>query len=89
MTGLDDPREIRRYSERRLRNYRSSNFPDKPPPIKKKPMPEPEAKSSEKIRTKRKRSPEVIAVEIDEQVSPLNLEVNKRRGLIGIFSFDF
>jgi hypothetical protein len=30
LAGLEDLKEIRRYSERRLRNYRSSNFPDKP-----------------------------------------------------------
>ena len=74
MAGLDDPKDIRKYSERRLRNYRHSNFPDKPPQVKKKKVREQGEKSSGKIRTKRKWSPDVIAVEIDEEVSPLDLE---------------
>lgn len=78
LAALDDSEQIRRYSERRLRNYLLSNFAYEPPPIKKKPIPESEAKSLEKIRTKRKRPPEVIAVEIDEQFSPLDLEALKR-----------
>jgi hypothetical protein len=75
--GLDDPKEIRKYSERRLRNYRQSNFPDRPPQIKKKPITDPREKSSEKTRTKKKQPPRVIAVEIDETLSPLSLEALK------------
>jgi hypothetical protein len=74
LVGLDDPKDIWKYSESRLQNYRQSSFPDKPPPIKKKPTPVPEEKSSDKNRTKRKWSPDVIAVEIDEEVSPIDLE---------------
>jgi hypothetical protein len=77
LAGLDDPKDIRKYSERRLRNYRQSNFPDKPPQIKKKPIPDPKEKSSDKTRTKKKQPPRVIAVEIDEHLSPLSLEVLK------------
>jgi hypothetical protein len=77
LAGLDDPKDIRKYSERRLRNYRQGNFPDKPPQIKKKPAPDPKEKSSEKTRTKKKQPPRVIAVEIDEHLSPLSLEALK------------
>jgi hypothetical protein len=77
LAGLDDPKDIPKYSERRLRNYRQSNFPDKPPQIKKKPTPDPKEKSSEKTRTKKKQPPRVIAVEIDEHLSPLSLEALK------------
>jgi hypothetical protein len=73
LTGLDDPKDIRKYSERRLRNYRQSNFPDNPPQIKRKPIPDPKEKSSEKTRTKKKQPPRVMVVEIDEHLSPLNL----------------
>ncbi len=78
LAGLDNPKDIRRYSERRLRNYRQSNFPDKPPQKKKKPIPDPKEKSSDKTRIKRKWSPDVIAVEIDEEVSPLDLDVLRK-----------
>jgi len=78
LSGLDDPEDIRKYSERKLRNYQSSDLAHKPPPIRKKEVPKPEEKSSGKIRTKRKWSPDVIAVEIDEEVSPLNLEVLRK-----------
>jgi hypothetical protein len=74
LAGLDDPKEIRKYSERRLRNYRSSGLPHKPPQISKKQVPKPEETSSRKIRTKRKWVPDVTAVEVDEEISPLNLE---------------
>jgi hypothetical protein len=77
LAALDDPKDIRKYSERRLRNYRQSDFPDKPPQIKKKPIPDLKEKSSEKTRTKKKQPPRVIAVEIDEHLSPLSLEVLK------------
>jgi hypothetical protein len=60
-----------------LRNYRSSDLPHKPPPIRKKQLSEPEEKSSGKVRTKKKWSPDVIAVEIEEHLSPRNLEVLK------------
>ena len=80
LAGLDDPKDIRKYSERRLRNYRQSNFPDKPPQIKKKPTPDPKEKSSEKTRPKRKWSPDVIAVEIDEEVSPLVEKAHPKSG---------
>ncbi len=78
LSGLDDPKDIRKYSERRLRNYRSGDLSHRPPPIGKKEVREQGEKSSEKIRTKRKWSPDVIAVEIDEEVSPLNLEVLRK-----------
>ena len=74
LVGLDDPKEIRKYSERMLRNYRSSGLPHKPPQISKKQVPKPEEKSSGKIRTKRKWAPDVKVVEVDEEISPLNLE---------------
>ena len=77
LAGLDDPKDIRKYSERRLRNYGVSNFPDKPPHIKKKPTPDPKEKSSDKTRTKKKQPPRVIAVEIDEHLSPVSLDVLK------------
>ncbi len=77
LAGLDDPEDIRKYSERRLRNYRQSNFPDKPPQIKKKPIPDSKEKPSDKTRTKKRRPPRVIAVEIDEHLSPVSLEVLK------------
>ena len=60
-----------------MRNYRQSHFPDKPPQIKKKPIPDPKEKSSDKTRTKKKQPPRVIAVEIDEHLSPVSLEVLK------------
>jgi hypothetical protein len=77
LAGLDDPKDIRKYSERRLRNYRQSNFPDKPPQIKKKPILDPKEKSSDKTCTKKKQPPRVIAVEIDEPLSPISLDVLK------------
>jgi hypothetical protein len=70
---LDDPKDIRKYSERKLRNYRSKDLSNKPPPKRKKELPEPEEKSAGKIRTKRKWSPDVMAVEMDEDLSPLDL----------------
>jgi ribosomal protein L28 len=76
LAGLDDPKDIRKYSERRLRNYRSGDLPHTPPKRKKQAS-EQEEKSARKNRTKRKWSPDVIAVEIDEHLSPLNLEVLK------------
>ena len=80
LAGVDDPKDIRKYSERRLRNYRQSNFPDKPSQIKKKTIPDPKEKSSEKTRTKKKQPPRVIAVEINESLSPVSLDALK--GLI-------
>jgi hypothetical protein len=77
LAGLDDPREIREFSERRLRNYRQSNFLDKPPHIKKKPILDPKEKSPKKTHTKKKQPPRVIAVEIDEHLSSLSFEVLK------------
>ena len=78
LTGLDDPKDIRKYSERKLRNYRSTDLAHKLPPVRKKEVPEPEAKSSGKTCTKRKWSPDVMAVEIDEEVSPLDLDVLRK-----------
>ena len=77
LAGLDDLKDIRKYSERRLRNYRQSNFLDKPPQIKKKPILDSKEKSSDKTRTKKKQPPRVIAVEIDEPLSPISLEALK------------
>ena len=56
---------------------RKSDFPDKPSQIKKKPIPDPKEKSSDKTRTKKKHPPRVIAVEIDEPLSPISLEALK------------
>ena len=41
LAGLDDPKEIRKYSERRLRNWHPSRFAQFPPSVKKKPVREP------------------------------------------------
>lgn len=61
LVDLDDPKDIRRYSERRLQNYCSNDLSHKPPSKRKKQVPEPEEKSSGKIRTKREWSLAVIA----------------------------
>jgi hypothetical protein len=76
LLGLTDPKEIRRYSERRLRNYYSGIYA--PPPIKKKLRPEPIDELPKKSRGKQKQPPKIIVVEIDEQLPRLNFEEQKK-----------
>jgi hypothetical protein len=75
LLGLTDPKEIRRYSERRLRNYYSGGYT--PPPIKKKSCPELIAEIPKKSRGKQKQPSKIIVVEIDEPLSVMNLEAQK------------
>jgi hypothetical protein len=75
LATLDAPEEIRRYSERKLRNYRSSSFTDKPPTIRRKPSTDAKGKTPGRSRTKRKQPPEIIVVETDEPLARPDLRV--------------
>jgi hypothetical protein len=75
LATLDAPEEIRRYSERKLRNYRSSGFTDKPPTIRRKPSTDAEGKTPERSRAKRKQPPEIIVVETDKPIARPDLQV--------------
>jgi|GEM_PF-1403665 len=76
LLGLTDPKEIRRYSERRLRNYYSGGHTL--PPIRKKLCPDPMVELPKRSRGKQKLPPKIIVVEIDEPLSQLNLEAQKK-----------
>jgi hypothetical protein len=73
---LNDPKEIRKYSERRLRNYYSGGHT--PPPIRKKLFPDPMVELPKKNRGKQKYPPKIIIVEVDEPLPLLNLEAQKK-----------
>jgi hypothetical protein len=76
LLGLNDQKEIRKYSERRLRNYYSGGHT--PLPIKKKSWPEPMVEILKKRCGKRKQPPKIIVVEVDEPLPQLNLEEQKK-----------
>ena len=76
LAGLDDPKEIRKYSERRLRNWHSSRFAYLPPSDKKKPVREPTDDAPEQAGVKWKKPPKIRVVEV-EPLPPENLEVVK------------
>jgi hypothetical protein len=75
LAELDDPKEIRKYSERRVRNWHSSRFDQLPPSVKKKPAREPTGDVPEQARGKWK--PLKIRVVEVEPLPPENLEVLK------------
>lgn len=75
LAGLDDPKEIRKYSERRLRNWLPSRFDQLPPAVKKKPAREPTGDVPEQTRGKWK--PIKIRVVEVGPLPPENLEVLK------------
>jgi hypothetical protein len=52
LAGLDDQKEIRKYSERRLRNWHPSRFAQLPPSVEKKPVREPTGDVPEQARGK-------------------------------------
>jgi len=72
---LDNPKEIRKYSERRLRNFQLGG--DAPPPIGKKSCPELRAEIPEKSQGRQKQPRKVIVVETDEPLPIIILEVQK------------
>jgi hypothetical protein len=69
---MDSPKDIRKYSERRLRNYYSGDHT--PLPIRKKLCPDPMVELPKKSRGKQKQPPKIIVVEIDETLPIINLE---------------
>ncbi len=73
---LTEPKEIRRYSERRLRNYYSSSCA--PPRVKTNLCQQPIDELPKKSRGRQKRAPKIIVVEIDEPLPKLNLEAQKK-----------
>jgi hypothetical protein len=75
LAGLDDSKEIRKYSERRLRNWHPGRFDQPPPAVKKKPAREPTGDVPEQARGKWK-SIKITVVEV-EPLPPENLEVLK------------
>ena len=75
LLGLEDPKEIRKYSERRLRNYQVGRLA--PPPIKKKLCQETMDELPKKSRGKQKQIPQIIVVEIDEPLPNINLKARK------------
>jgi hypothetical protein len=72
----NDHKEIRKYSERTLRNYQIGRYA--PPPNKKKLCREPMDELPKKSRGKQKPPPKIVVVEIDEPLSQLNLEGQKK-----------
>jgi hypothetical protein len=74
LLGLADPKEIRKYSERRLRNHYVGGHT--PPPIRL--CPDPVVELPKKSRGKQKQPPKIIVVEIDEPLPQLNLEAQKK-----------
>lgn len=76
LLGLMDPKEIRRYSERRLRNYHIGRYAA--PPIKEKLCQEPMDEVPKKSLGKPKKPPRIILVEIDEPFPLVNLEEQKK-----------
>jgi len=71
---LDDPKDIRKYSERRLRNWYPSHFIHIHPPVKKKPVYEHPSDVPEKRRVKWKKPPKITVVEVDEPLPRESLE---------------
>lgn len=76
MLGLDDPKEIRKYSERKLRNYHIGGYA--PPPIKEGLCQEPIVELSKRNRAKRKQLSKIAVVEINEPLPHLNIEEQKK-----------
>jgi hypothetical protein len=72
---LQNPKEIRKYSERRLRNHQVGRYT--PPSDESKQHREPTEELPKKSRGRQKQSPKVILVEIDEPLPQLNLEAQK------------
>jgi hypothetical protein len=75
LIGLEDPKEIRKYSERRLRNWHPSRFDQLPPSVKKNSAREPTGDVPEQARGKWK--PIKITVVEVGPLPPENLEVLK------------
>jgi hypothetical protein len=76
---VDDPKEIRKYSERRMRNDFSGRYTDKLPPIiNKEPRQESVDDISKNSRANQKPPPKIVVVEIDEPLSSINLEAQKK-----------
>jgi hypothetical protein len=73
---LESPNEIRKYSERKLRNYQVGRYT--PPPDKKKLYREPTDELPKKNRGRQKEPPKIIVVEVDEPLPRLNLEEQKK-----------
>jgi hypothetical protein len=73
---LESPKDIRKYSERRLRNYQAGRYI--PAPDKKKLHLETTNELPKKSRGKQKHPPKIIVVEIDEPLPQLNLEAQKK-----------
>jgi hypothetical protein len=74
--GLESPNEIRKYSERKLRNYQAGRYT--PPPDKNKLHREPTGELPKKSRGRQKQSPKIIVTEVDEPLPRLNLEEQKK-----------
>jgi hypothetical protein len=75
LLGLESPNEIRKYSERKLRNYQAGRYTR--PPDKNKLYREPMDELPKKSRGRQKQPPKIIVIEVDEPLPRLNLEEQK------------
>ena len=75
--GLDDPEEIRRYSERRLRGFQSFESAGARPLIERKRKRESPSRKLRKTKPKRRKEPRKVKVVVVEPMPPENLEALK------------